>query len=279
MRSKSYLKWLGNKAKLVAAIRSRLPKYNSYIEPFVGSGALFFDVRPDYALLADANERLVRAHCAVRDSPEDVIALLSTYRYEREFFNALRERSESIDAASDAEVAAWLIFLCKTCHGGVYRVNRQNGYNVPFGKYKAPRFCDAEKLRACSAALQGASIQCTSFETTMLQAQAGDFVYADPPYVKLTTTSFVGYTSDGFTGAQHARLRDLAIELGRRGVQVLISNSGAPAVYDLYRGPEFHIKEVPVRRCMAVSAKHRKTVNELLITNYRLDSDELLENG
>jgi len=269
MRSKSYVKWLGDKTKLTPAIRNRLPaKHEGYIEPFVGSGALFFETLPQCALLADLNERLIRTHLAVRDRPEEVIEMLGSYRNDKNFFNFMRARSKSIDAASDVEVAAWLIFLSKTAHSGLYRVNSKNQFNVPFGNYEARRFFDADKLRACSAALQGASIECASFETSMSRAQPGDFIYADPPYVKVTTTSFVGYTANGFGGEQHRRLRDLAIELRRRGVFVLISNSAAPAVRDLYGGKGFHVEEISVRRSIAVKGRHRGTVKELVISNY-----------
>lgn len=280
MRSKSYVKWVGDKTKLTSAIGDRLPTaYGDYIEPFVGGGSLFFETLPGCALLADANERLVRTHVAVRDEPEKVIALLSAYRNEPDFFELMRKRSQSIDAESDAEVAAWMIFLSKTAHGGLYRVNSSNGYNVPFGKRKAPHICNTDRIRTCSAALQAASIECASFETTMLRAREGDFVYCDPPYAKVATTSFVGYTADGFAGYQHIKLRDIAIDLGRRGVHVLISNSDAPAVRDLYRGNGFHLQEVPVRRHLPVKSRHRGVVNELLISNYPPDHAVLARTG
>ncbi len=269
MANASFLKWVGDKTKLSGAIRAQLPlSYENYMEPFVGGGSAFFEMRPSCALLTDANERLVRTHVAVRDKPEEVIALLSQFRNDKACFDDTRRRSTEIDAASDVEVAAWLIYLSKTSHGGLYRVNSTNGYNVPFGKRKAPRFCDADKIRSCSAALRAASIECTSFETTMLRAREGDLVYCDPPYVKLKTSSFVGYTADGFTGTQHVKLRDLALELHGRGVFVLISNSDAPAVRDLYRGNGFRIQKVPVRRQIAVKGQHRGVVYELLISTY-----------
>lgn len=269
MASHSYIKWLGDKTKLGAVIRSHMPeKYAAHIEPFAGSGALFFETLPQCAVLADTNERLVRTHIAVRDKPELVIDLLRTYRNDPDFYYSMRDNWRAVDAASDVDVAACMIYWSKTAHGGIYRVNGKNEFNVPFGKYKSPRFCDAEKIRACSAALQGVSIDCASFETTMLRAEEGDFIYADPPYAKLDTASFVGYTADGFSGKQHQLLRDLAVELARRGVFVLISNADAPGVRELYRGNGFRIEEVKVRRNIAVKGRDRGVVSELLISNY-----------
>lgn len=265
-----FLKWAGGKRRLVPILREHLPpSYGAYIEAFAGSAALLFGIQPSCALLADSNERLVRAHRAVRDDVETVIGLLSAYPNDERFFENMRQRSDAIDAASDAEVAAWFIYLNKTAYNGLYRVNRSNRFNVPFAHYESPTICDAATLRACSVALQGVSIEHASFEQTLGRAQAGDAVYLDPPYVPVTVTSFVDYTAEGFTGEQHCLLRDLAMEAKRNGVHVVISNSDTPVVRKLYSGPEFQLTPVAATRSIAANAARRGVVGELIISTYR----------
>ncbi|MAY82263.1 MAG: hypothetical protein CL930_15965 [Deltaproteobacteria bacterium] len=239
-KAKPFLKWAGGKRQLLDELRARVPDhYGTYHEPFIGGGALFFDQLPKSAILSDLNLRLVRTYRAVRDVPEDVIHELSQCRNEKEFYLSMRERD--IDQASDAELAAWMIYLNKTGFNGLYRVNKKGGFNVPFGYYKNPKFCDAENIRLCSERLQGIEILHTDFRTVLERAKRGDFVYFDPPYVPVSSTaSFTSYTSGGFTLDDQAELRDLALQLKKKGVTVLLSNSSVPAVHDLYaKGFEF----------------------------------------
>jgi DNA adenine methylase len=163
-------------------------------------------------------------------------------------------------------VAAWLIFLNRVGFNGLYRVNSRNQFNVPFGRYANPTICDETNLRLCSAALAGAEIGCEDFAAVLDRARPGDLVYFDPPYLPLSATSaFTSYTSGGFGLADHQRLRDVALTLKRRGVFVLLSNSSAGAVRELY-GPPFACTEVPVTRSVNSDATKRGAVTELLIT-------------
>lgn len=270
MSVKPFLKWAGGKRRLVPTLHQSLPpSFGGFVEAFAGSAALFFGIQPSCVLLADANERLIRTHRAVRDDVETVIELLNAYPNDETFFETMRQRSDAIDATSDAEVGAWFIYLNKTAFNGLYRVNRSNRFNVPFAHYKSPTICDAATLRACSAALQGVSIEHASFDETLRRAQAGDAVYLDPPYVPVTATSFVGYTADGFTGEQHCLLRDLAMEARRNGIHVVISNSDTPVVRKLYSGPEFQLTPVVATRSIAANASRRGVVGELVISTYR----------
>src|SRR5262249_37855139 len=156
-----------------------------------------------------------------------------TYPHRRAFFYSMRD--VDIDALSNAEVAAWFIYLNKTGYNGLYRVNRRNRFNVPFGRYKNPTICDEPTLRGCACALAGAELVTGDFEAVVARARRGDFVYFDPPYVPLSvTSSFTSYTSRGFGAEEQTRLRDVARDLKRRGVSVLLSNSSAPFVRDLY---------------------------------------------
>jgi DNA adenine methylase len=213
--------------------------------------------------LSDTNPRLIRTYRGLRDDPDGVVRLLRSYPHDKAFF--LRLRSSDIDAASDAEVAAWFIYLNKTAYNGLYRVNRRNVFNVPFGDYRRPNICDEPTLRRCAASLRRARIEELDFGQAASRAQPGDLVYFDPPYVPLSkTSSFTSYTSGGFALDEHLRLRDLAVELKDRGVRVLVSNSSAAAVRELYAGA-FDVVPVRARRAVNSRAAGRGPITELLM--------------
>lgn len=265
LSARPFVKWVGGKRQLLSELVPRVPSdYGIYHEPFVGGGALFFHLRPERAVLSDTNERLVRAYRGVRDAVEEVIDLLQGYPHDRDFF--MKMRGVDIDRRSDAEVAAWLIYLNRTGYNGLYRVNRRNVYNVPFGDYVNPTICDAENLRACARALRRAELRCEPFEAVTHRARPGDFVYFDPPYVPLSaSSSFTSYTSAGFGMQDQARLRDVARALIGRGVRVLLSNSSAPAVFELYRDG-FELVVVGATRAVSCRGTGRGRVQELIIT-------------
>ncbi len=259
-----FLKWAGGKRQLLASLLPFAPRdAGSYFEPFVGGGALFFALRPKRAVLADVNERLIRTYRGVKNDVDDVIRQLKDFKHTPEFFYRVREKD--IDAGTDADVAAWFIYLNKTGFNGLYRVNRDNRFNVPFGRYANPTICDERNLRACSAALAEAELVVEDFAKVVATAKRGDFVYFDPPYVPLSTTSsFTSYTSQGFGDAEQERLRDTARKLKRRGVSVLLSNSSAPTVRKLY-AEGFDIAEVAATRLVNSKASARGAIVELLI--------------
>ena len=262
--ARPFLKWAGGKRQLLKELRKHVPKkIKTYHEPMIGGGAFFFDLKPGQAVLSDSNERLVRTFRGVRDSVEEVIAHLSSYPHSKPFF--LEMRSRDIDSAADAEVAAWMIYLNKTCFNGLYRVNSKDRFNVPFGRYKDPLICDPELLRACSKVLEGAEINHEDFKAVLDRAEPGDFVYFDPPYVPLSdTSSFTSYTSGGFGIDDQRRLRDTAGKLKRRGVHVLLSNSSSPLVHQLY-DEGFEHREVSARRAINSKGGLRGPVGELII--------------
>jgi DNA adenine methylase len=264
LRARPFLKWVGGKRQLLPTISAHAPpRFGRYHEPFLGGGALFFHLRPARAVLADTNERLVRTWRGVRDRVEDVIALLGTYPHDRAFFERLR--GVAIDTATDAEVAAWFIYLNRTGFNGLYRVNRRNIYNVPFGSYTNPTICDAATLRMASAALANVELNVEDFGSVLDRAEPGDFVYFDPPYVPLSvSSSFTAYTADGFGMAEQSRLRDTARLLKQRGVHVLLSNSSAPAVVELYANG-FSATPVAAARAINCDASRRGAVTELLL--------------
>lgn len=262
--ARPFLKWAGGKRQLLGDLGSHVPRsYRRYFEPFVGGGALFFAHGRRDAVLADVNQRLIRTYQGVREDAEAVIRLLKKYPHDRTFFYRFREAD--IDSCSNVEVAAWFIYLNKTAFNGLYRVNRGNRFNVPFGRYKNPTICDEANLRACAAALAGVELISEDFETVVARAGKGDFVYFDPPYVPLSqTSSFTSYTSKGFGLAEQLRLRDTARTLKKRGVKVLLSNSAAPLVRDLYRDG-FDVMEVSATRLVNSKARERGAIPELLI--------------
>ncbi len=259
-----FVKWAGGKRQLLPSLLKHAPPSPPrYFEPFIGGGALFFALRPRKAVLADVNERLIRTYKGVRDNVDEVIRLLRGYPHTPTFFYRFRERN--VDGKSDAEVAAWFIYLNKTGFNGLYRVNRDNGFNVPFGRYAHPNICDEPTLRACSEALAGTELLVKDFEAVVAKAKRGDFVYFDPPYVPLSTTSsFTSYTSSGFGEAEQTRLRDTAKRLKKRGVHVLLSNSSAPFVRYLY-AEGFDLIEVSATRVVNSKATARGAIVELLI--------------
>jgi DNA adenine methylase len=263
-RARPFVKWAGGKRQLLGEIVARLPKeFGAFHEPFVGGGAVFFAVEPARAVLSDMNERLIRSYRGIKHDVDGVIEILKTYRNNKAFF--LKARKRSIDAGSDAEVAAWFIFLNKTAFNGLYRVNSKNQFNVPFGANASARICDEANLRACAAALANAELKCEDFSAVLDRAQPGDVVYFDPPYVPLSvTSSFTSYTSQGFDMKDQARLRDVALELRRRGVFVLVSNSSAPAVRELYQA-DFECADVSAFRLVNSNVKARGRITELLI--------------
>jgi DNA adenine methylase len=260
-----FIKWAGGKRQLLPCLLKHAPpKPTRYFEPFIGGGALFFALRPERAVLSDVNARLIRTYKGVQDNVEEVIRLLRRYPHDPNFFYRFREKQ--IDAESDAEVAAWFIYLNKTGFNGLYRVNRDNRFNVPFGRYANPNICDEPTLRACSEALAGTELLVEDFEKVVAEAQHGDFVYFDPPYVPLSTTSsFTSYTSTGFGEAEQTRLHDTAKRLKMRGVRVLLSNSSAPFVRNLY-ADGFEVVDVSATRAVNSKATARGAIVELLIT-------------
>jgi len=260
-----FVKWAGGKRQLLPQILAKLPpSFGTYHEPFVGGGAVFFAVAAGKkAVLSDSNERLVRAYKGIKSDVEQVIALLDEYPKSREFFLSMRD--QDIDRRSDAEVAAWFIYMNKLAFNGLYRVNSKNKFNVPYGDNENAVICDRDNLRACARALVNATIEREEFLDVGRRAEPGDLVYFDPPYFPLSATSyFTSYTARGFTRRDQEKLRDLAMELKERGVHVLLSNS--PPAAELYtKELGFRVTEVLAARNVNSKAELRGKITELLI--------------
>lgn len=267
-----FVKWAGGKSRLAAELAARRPeRFNTYHEPFVGSGALFFRlVRQGLvrrARLADLNAELIDAYVAVRDQVTAVIGLLSQLEYDQDLYYALRAADPH--ELAPAERAARFIYLNKSGYNGLYRVNRRGQFNVPFGRYKAPNYCDRPNLEAVSRALQEVELACAPFEAVLAEARPGDWVYFDPPYAPLSRTSnFTGYQAQGFTDEDQRRLRVVSGTLAGGGVSVMISNSDSELIRGLYGPPEFVVGQVLAQRTINSNGARRGRIAELVVTSY-----------
>lgn len=273
IKCRPIVKFAGGKTRLLPEILPRIPKrFGTYFEPFVGGGAVFFKMVEEGllgkngAILADTNSRLLRTYRAIKKDPEGVIAKLKRMKNEETFF--YKQRSRLIDDADEDTVAAWFIYLNKTGFNGLYRVNSQDEFNVPFGRYKNPNICDVETIRNASIAFTRAlSIEVASFEKTMGRATKGDFIYCDPPYIPLSETSnFTTYSKGGFGWEEHVRLYECALDAKKRGVKVLLSNSSHPEIRELYQ-KAFKVEEVFAPRSINSKGEGRAPIAEFLISS------------
>ena len=260
-----FLKWVGGKTSLLPELVKHVPpRTRRYHEPFVGGGALFFAVAPPRAVLSDMNAELIHCYAQVRDDVYGVLDVLARHIYERTHFEAVRAQDPKRLAA--AERAARLIYLNKTCFNGLWRVNRSGRFNVPFGRYKNPAFCDPATLINASHALRGVELEEAPFEVSLPRAAPGDFVYLDPPYDPVSpTASFASYTAGGFNWEDQKRLFHACVTLNRRGVRFLMSNSATPRMRELWRG--FEQRTVKAPRFINSKADGRGHVDELLVFN------------
>lgn len=287
------LKWVGGKRQLLRQLRAWYPTtFVRYIEPFVGSGAVFFDLYNSgtfaegdrRAWLVDDNPDLIGCYEMVRDRTERVIAALERLeaghraRGEAHYYEVRDERFNPDRAAGGPytpERAAMLIYLNRTGFNGLFRLNRRGEFNVPAGRYANPRICDTERLRAVAAAFRHPRvvIERASFERPLAAAGPGDFVYCDPPYAPLSpTSSFASYTARGFSADDQAGLQRAVIAAAKRGACVIVSNSNAPVIRRLYAGPEarragLSVAPVLARRAINSSADLRGPITELVATN------------
>lgn len=266
-RPKPFLKWVGGKRQLLTELRCFVPAtFDCYYEPFLGGGALFFDLQPRRSVLADVNRELIDCYRAVRDHVEELIKALEAHHYDETHYYAVRDADAS--GASLTERAARTVFLNRTCFNGLYRVNRGGRFNVPFGRYTRPNICNPDNLRACSAALANADLCVQDFGETCSAARAGDFVYLDPPYVAVSrTAAFTAYAKGGFGPDEQRRLSAVFGQLSDRGVTAVLSNSDVPEVRALYKG--FGITTVRAARAVNSDGRGRGLVSEVVVSSLR----------
>jgi DNA adenine methylase len=264
-----FLKWVGGKRSIIAELKLRLPQtFKNYYEPFVGGGALFFEVSPTIkkAFLSDANSDLITTYEVIKNNPSDLISLLKKHQklHCSEYYYLIRSRHGLLEPV---EIAARLIYLNKTCFNGLYRVNSKGEFNVPMGAYKNPGIVQQDNVMACTEALSKAVI--TNQDYSKIRPKAGDLVYIDPPYHPVSeTASFTAYAANGFNEKNQQELADFCKSLHNKGVKVMVSNSNTPFIRALYSNPIFKIGIVNAPRMVNCKANGRKAVEEVLITNY-----------
>lgn len=271
---KPYLKWAGGKRQLLPEIKQYIPKrINTYYEPFVGAAAVLFSLQPAKAVINDNNEQLILTYKAIRDNVDELIKLLEehTKRNCEEYYYHIRglDRNQEVFAfMTDVQKAARLIYLNKTCYNGLYRVNAQGLFNVPYGRHKNPAICEEPVMRAVSKYLNSAeiSILCGDYHDAVPQVDAESFVYFDPPYHSPDNTNFTGYSAGGFGEAEQIKLRDVFAELTARGTKCLLSNSDTHFIRSLYE--DYKIEAVTASRAINSDAAGRGKVNEVLIRNW-----------
>jgi DNA adenine methylase len=300
--SGALLKWAGGKRQLLPQLRRFYPPaFTRYIEPFLGSGAVFFDLHGAGRLddlpvvLIDANADLIGCYETVRDAPDAVAGELEClaalharnpraqyYAVRDGQFNPLRDRLRRSDGhiAYTPALAAMLIYLNRTGFNGLFRLNSHGAFNVPAGRYDRPKIVDRDTLARVAGALSGPGVQLrwAPFEHVLDVAAAGDFLYFDPPYAPLTrTANFTSYTRLRFDAADQVRLQQVVIALARRGCRILVSNSTSDEIAALYerdagaRAAGLRAVRVAARRAINSNAARRGVVDEFLITNIEPD--------
>ena len=271
-----FLKWAGGKRQLLPALRPLIPplsKIKRYYEPFIGGGAVFLDVQPQTATINDYNAELINCYTIIRDHPDDLLLEAAKHPNTSEHFYNVREmdRSPKYALLTPIERAARLIYLNKTCFNGLFRVNSQGQFNVPFGDYKNPAIADPAIIRALSRYLTKANITFLvgDFADAVQDAQKGDFVYFDPPYDPITDpASFTGYTLDGFNRDAQRRLRELCDTLTARSVKFVLSNSDTPFIRELYDDERYTIQDVQARRAISSVGTGRGKIGEVFVLNF-----------
>lgn len=268
------LKWVGGKRQLLDTIKPFLPKrISSYCEPFLGGGALLFNLQPKKIFINDINQDLMRVYSVIKNDVESLINKLSDYKNESDFFYYIRSLDrdrEKYNLMSEVEKAARILYLNKTCYNGLYRVNNAGEFNSPFGNYQNPNIVNAPTLRAVSKYFNSVErFQLTSvdYSEVLENVRKGTFVYLDPPYDPISDTSnFTGYSKGGFTKDEQVRLRECCDDLTRRGIKFMLSNSSTEFIKEQYRN--YNINVVKAKRMVNSIANKRGDVEELLIRNY-----------
>jgi DNA adenine methylase len=275
-KPKPFVKWVGGKRQLLVQFR-RLNLYppekfnpvtGRYFEPFVGGGAVFFDLLPERGFLSDLNKELVTTYNVIKNDVEKLIISLKKHKTDKEYFLKIRVRDPN--KIDDVSVASRFIFLNRTCFNGMYRVNSKGGFNVPYGKYTNPMICDEDNLRKVSKALKNIDIKHQDYKEVLKNAKKGDFIYFDPPYYPVSkTASFTSYTSEAFLDKEQTELRDTFVELHKRGCFVMLSNSNTPFINKIYFGIKgIRISKVQAGRAINSDASKRGKITEVLVTNY-----------
>jgi DNA adenine methylase len=276
-----FLKWAGGKRQLLPEIVKYVPKRiskHTYYEPFIGGGALLFELQPPKAVINDSNKELINCYKVIKDSLDELMEELRKDKYsnsETSYYEMrdLDRSKKKYASLSEVEKAARIIYLNKTCYNGLFRVNSQGQFNVPFGRYKNPNFLDDAVLKAVNKYLNSNDITLLNqdFAEAVKDAKRGDFVYFDPPYDPVSeTASFTGYDVNGFNRDEQERLKEEFDALHKKGCKVMLSNSCTDFILDLYKDYQDTIVKVRATRSINSNALKRGRVDEVLVLNYEI---------
>lgn len=271
------LKWVGGKRQLIDDILPRIPDFTTYYEPFVGGGAILFELQPKKAVINDSNKELINVYHMIKMEPELLIHKLEEHKLKNseEYFYSVRafDRDKEVyGRLSDVERAARIIYLNKTCYNGLFRVNSSGEFNAPWGKYKNPNITNESTITAMNRFFNRSKIDIVTgdYKEALKGVRKGSFVYFDPPYVPISSSSsFTGYTASGFREKQQIELKKKCDDLTRRGIKFLLSNSSCEFIEDLYK--EYTIEKVGAKRTINSVGDRRGNVEEVLVRNYDLD--------
>ncbi|HBV98179.1 MAG: hypothetical protein JL50_00275 [Peptococcaceae bacterium BICA1-7] len=267
-KAQPVIKWAGGKRQMLSRYQDYFPgDFSAYHEPFLGGGAVFFHLAPAVAYLSDYNDELVNMYRVLQTDVDRLIEDLSRHSNEEDYYYSLR--SADVSRLSEVQRASRLIYLNKTCFNGLYRVNKKGEFNVPFGRYKRPKFLDADLLLAANRALSGAKIFRADYSVVLDNARPGDFVYFDPPYFPLSrTASFTDFTNLSFGAREQEKLADMFNELHQRGCLVMLSNSDTPFIRELYGRYGRGVIALTANRSINSKGDRRGPVGELLICSW-----------
>ena len=260
MKAQPFVKWAGGKRSLLPTLKKHFPdKFKIYWEPFLGGGAVFFDMAKKNSRISDLNEELIITYLAIKTDVKNVIGLLKKHKKKhcREYFLKIRAQH---NLKNPLTIAARMLYLNKTCFNGLYRVNRKGEFNNSFGSYKNPDIVQESNLKACNKLLQGIDMKYQGYEK--IKPKKGDFVYLDPPY----HDTFIGYNPDVFDEQCQLELKDFCDGLTKKGVKFMLSNSDTDFIKEQYK--DYRIRIVTTTRNINPNAKNRKNTKEVLITNY-----------
>lgn len=278
IKGKPFVKWAGGKRQIIDKLKQYIPtNFNCYYEPFIGGGALFFELSPKKAVINDSNKELMNVYQVLcnHDKYTKICKVLNQYEanHSEEQYYEIRnkDKEKSFSRLSDYKKAARTLYLNKSCFNGLYRVNSKGEFNVPFNKNKKVNTYDGENLLTIHMYLtmNDITIQCMDFEESVKTAKKGDFVYFDPPYDSDTKT-FNSYTEEGFGKKEQNRLAKVFKELDKKGVYIMLSNHNTTLVNELYK--DYHIHIIEAKRSINSKGNKRGNVEEVIITNYEVNN-------
>jgi len=272
-----FLKWAGGKRQLIPQLKNYFPKkFNKYVEPFVGGGAVFFYLYREgflkykKAILIDINKEIINCYKVIKNNVIDLIESLKNHKNEKNYYYKVRDLDrnfETYNKMTTIEKASRIIYLNKCCYNGLYRVNSKGQFNVPFGRYKNPQFCDEENLIEVNKALKNVEIFHDSFENCLKFAEINDFIYLDPPYSPVSeTANFTSYTKENFNVDSQEDLFQVFKNLDKQGCKLMLSNSYNDYIHELYK--DYKIFTLQAKRAINCDPSKRGKISEVLVLNY-----------